>query len=306
MHARRHTEIRSHAASANATVYAERNPGQVASASAPFPLSLGLRMSGGIVVTAPPTAAPPRRGRQVERARTGRRLTVRTPRLKRATDIVGASVLLVLTSPIMLIAAILVRLTSPGPVIFRQIRTGINVRSLRRRPRRDPRGSIPCGADRRDPRRRERREVQLFGRPFVLYKFRTMCVDAEKNGPQLAKVGDPRVTRVGRVLRRTRIDELPQLWNVLRGDMSLIGPRPERPELIRELSEVIPTYLERLEIKPGLTGLAQVRNGYDTSIESFRRKVQLDIHYLRNWSIWTDLKILWMTLTVVITGKGAC
>lgn len=148
--------------------------------------------------------------------------------------------------------------------------------------------------------------MQLFGRPFVLYKFRTMCVDAEKNGPQLAKVGDPRVTRVGRVLRRTRIDELPQLWNVLRGDMSLIGPRPERPELIRELSEVIPTYLERLEIKPGLTGLAQVRNGYDTSIESFRRKVQLDIHYLRNWSIWTDLKILWMTLTVVITGKGAC
>ena len=132
-----------------------------------------------------------------------------------------------------------------------------------------------------------------------------MCVEAEKNGPRLATVGDPRVTAVGRFLRRTRIDELPQLWNVLRGEMSLIGPRPERPELIKELSEIIPTYLGRLESKPGLTGLAQVKNGYDTSLDSFRRKVEFDIHYLRNWSIWTDVKILCSTVYVVISGKGA-
>ena len=150
-----------------------------------------------------------------------------------------------------------------------------------------------------------RRLKTLYGRPFTLYKFRTMCLDAEKHGPQLATIGDPRVTFVGRFLRRSRIDELPQLWNILRGDMSLVGPRPERPEIIEELSEVIPDCLDRLEVKPGLTGLAQVVNGYDTNLDSFRRKVHLDLRYLRSWSLWKDVKILLRTIFVVITGKGA-
>ena len=151
----------------------------------------------------------------------------------------------------------------------------------------------------------DRRNKVGYGRPFVLVKFRTMRVDAEKYGAQFAEKNDPRVTPIGKFLRVTRLDELPQLWNVLRGDMSMVGPRPERPEFIELLSSQIPDYLDRLGMRPGLTGLAQVINGYDSDIEGFRRKVQLDLLYSRKCCLWNDLRILASTVTVVLTGRGA-
>ena len=132
-----------------------------------------------------------------------------------------------------------------------------------------------------------------------------MRTDAEKDGAKFAVKGDPRVTLIGRFLRKTRLDELPQLWNILRGEMSLVGPRPERPEFIEQLSQQIPDYLMRLGIKPGLTGLAQILNGYDNELEGFRRKVTLDLLYRNNCSIKNDIKILFRTIGVVLTGKGA-
>ena len=218
---------------------------------------------------------------------------------KRAMDIAGAVLLLAVLWPVMLLTAMLVKLTSPGPVIFRQTRVGLNLRSGDRR--RDADG--PADDDRRS--RRDRRVQHAYGRHFVLYKFRSMRNDAERNGAQFAVQGDPRVTPIGRFLRLTRLDELPQLWNVLKGEMSLVGPRPERPEFIEELSEEIPDYLQRLGLKPGLTGVAQIVNGYDNDLESFRRKVAFDVLYLQNCSIWNDFKILLRTVRVVLTGSGA-
>jgi lipopolysaccharide/colanic/teichoic acid biosynthesis glycosyltransferase len=210
--------------------------------------------------------------------------------------------MLVCLAPVMLAVAIAVKLTSPGPVIFAQTRVGLNFR----KPRRDRRtrgGDIPDGVE--DRRKGPRRNDCGYGRPFVLYKFRTMRTDAEKNGAQFAQKNDPRVTSIGRFMRKTRLDELPQLWNVLKGDMSLVGPRPERPEFIEQLSDQVPGYLHRLGLKPGLTGIAQVVNGYDNNIESFKRKVALDLLYLQNCCFWNDFKILFRTIKVVLTGSGA-
>lgn len=223
--------------------------------------------------------------------------------LKRITDVCVSSVMLVVLSPVMLLVAIAVRLTSPGPIIFKQTRVGLNLRA-KRPDRRIMNQDPPNGVDRRDPQS-DRRRDQGYGKPFTLYKFRTMKVDAEKHGAQFAVKGDPRVTSIGRFLRKTRLDELPQLWNVLRGEMSLVGPRPERPEFIETLSAEIPNYINRLGLKPGLTGLAQIINGYDNDIESFRRKVNLDLMYLQNCCFWNDCKILFRTIRVVLTGSGA-
>ena len=132
-----------------------------------------------------------------------------------------------------------------------------------------------------------------------------MRTGAEKHGAQFATNGDPRVTSIGRFLRKTRLDELPQLYNVLKCEMTLVGPRPERQEFMEELSDEIPNYLERLGLKPGLTGPTQVMNGYDNNIESFRRKVALDLLYLQNCCLWNDIKILFRTIRVVLTGSGA-
>ncbi|MBI4602798.1 MAG: sugar transferase [Planctomycetes bacterium] len=226
----------------------------------------------------------------------------RTRFLKRAFDVTVSGLLLVLLAPLLAAIAVLIRATSRGPAVFRQIRIGLNQRGSSHDRRRAPRASPP-GSDRRSGSERRRR--RSWGRPFVLYKFRTMHADAEKDGARFTVKGDPRITPVGRVLRRTRLDELPQLWNVLRGEMSLVGPRPERPEFVSELSREIPGYLHRLRLKPGLTGLAQVLNGYDNDLESFRRKVALDLLYLQNCSFWNDVKILARTVGVVITGRGA-
>lgn len=223
---------------------------------------------------------------------------------KRAFDIVVASTLLVLLAPVMLIVALLVRMTSPGPAIFSQTRVGLNLR----RPGRDRRAtSAGAPPEEHGERRqgRDRRNDFAYGRHFTLYKFRTMRNDAERDGARFAVKGDPRVTSIGRFLRKTRLDELPQLWNVLRGEMSLVGPRPERPEFMRELSEQIPGYVDRLGLQPGLTGVAQILNGYDNEIEGFRRKVAFDLYYLQNCSLWNDVKILIRTINVVLSGSGA-
>jgi len=224
---------------------------------------------------------------------------------KRLLDIVSAATLLALLAPVMALVAIAVRLTSRGPIIFQQTRVGLNLRQKKR----DRRGSDcsvepPDGFDRRHSANHRRRDGG-YGKPFTLYKFRTMKIDAEKDGPQFATKGDSRVTSIGRFLRKTRLDELPQLWNVLRGEMSFVGPRPERPEFIDGLTQEIPNYINRLGLKPGLTGLAQIINGYDNNIESFKRKVNLDLLYLQNCCLLNDIKIMIRTIRVVLTGSGA-
>lgn len=231
-------------------------------------------------------------------------LTPTTRFWKRVLDVIVASVMIVLLAPVMLLVAVLVRLTSAGPVIFKQTLVGLNLRGTpKKSDRRQAAATLPDGAECR--RKGNRRRSSNYGKPFVLYKFRTMRTDAEKNGAQFAQKADPRVTPIGRFLRKTRLDELPQLWNVLRGEMSLVGPRPERPEFIEKLTDEIPDYIERLGLKPGLTGPAQVINGYDNNIEGFRRKVALDLLYLQNCCLWNDIKILFRTIRVVLTGSGA-
>ncbi len=240
-----------------------------------------------------------------------------TRNLKRCLDVVGAAAGLVVLAPVFLIVGLLVRLTSRGPVIYRQVRVGLNLRtgSADRRWRAAGVGPEPWETVDHDlapevdgghePRGADRRKNAAFGRPFVIYKFRTMAADAERGGAQLARANDARITPVGRFLRRTRLDEIPQLVNVLRGDMSLVGPRPERPEFIEKLSRDIPGYLNRLGLRPGLTGVAQILNGYDEDVASVRRKVWFDLLYLQNCSLWNDAKILLRTVKVVLTGSGA-
>ncbi len=187
-------------------------------------------------------------------------------KLKRAFDVAAASLLLLVLGPVCLAAMLLIRLTSPGPVIFRQER---------------------CGR---------------FGRIFKVLKLRTMRLDAETGGPQWAQTDDPRVTGLGRFLRKYRIDEIPQLINVLRGEMSFVGPRPERPEFVAALSESIPFFSERLMLQPGITGWAQVRYGYGATIEDARRKLEYDLYYMKHMSIFLDAFILLDTIRTIIRG----
>jgi len=224
-----------------------------------------------------------------------KRLSPGSRALKRTVDVTASLLAIVILAPVALLISLLIRITSRGPAIFRQERVGINRRwSL------GDRRSEPRSGEEQD-----RRQVPSFGRPFTMYKFRTMVVDAEKDGARLAEANDPRVTPVGRFLRKTRLDEILQFINVLMGDMSLVGPRPERPEFVQALSGKIPGYLDRLGLKPGITGLAQILNGYDEDLESVRRKVSLDLLYLQNASLWNDFKILLRTVRVVLKGSGA-
>jgi len=216
---------------------------------------------------------------------------------KRVIDVLGSLIGLILTSPFFIILPILIKLDSAGPVFYRQARVGCN---SRRSSRRTPQGSR-LGRTVRDRRRQD-----LKGRPFNVIKFRTMVADAEKKcGPVWATRNDPRITRLGHILRKTRLDEIPQFINVLLGQMALVGPRPERPMFVEELSSQVENYDRRLEVKPGLTGLAQIENGYDSSVASVVRKVHYDLQYIQNWSLWQDVKIIMRTVLVVITGKGA-
>ena len=192
-----------------------------------------------------------------------------TRRLKRLLDVVAASVGLVLAAPLILLTAIAVRLDSPGPFLYSQVRAG------------------------------------EFGKLFTIYKFRSMRIDAEKHGAQFAKENDDRVTRVGKIIRKTRLDELPQLWNVLRGDMSMVGPRPERPVFIEQLEQQVPFFKQRLYVKPGVTGHAQVRCRYGASTEDMLEKLQYDLYYIKTYSLWFDLSVMMDTVKVVLLRIGA-
>ncbi len=190
---------------------------------------------------------------------------------KRMFDIAASSVILALASPLILIAAVVVYLESGGrdPIFYRQERVGRN------------------------------------GRIFEVIKFRSMRVDAEKHGVQWAKKNDPRVTAVGGFLRKTRIDELPQLFNVFRGDMSFVGPRPERPQFVEELNTQIPYFAMRHRVNPGITGWAQVSYPYGASLRDAKEKLQYDLYYIKNYSLFLDLTIIFQTMQVVLWGQGA-
>jgi lipopolysaccharide/colanic/teichoic acid biosynthesis glycosyltransferase len=211
--------------------------------------------------------------------------------LKRALDIGLSGVGLMALLPVFAIVALAVKLDSPGPILFAQERVGRN----RRR-----NGTLGT------PRDSDRRRKDTLGRPFKIYKFRSMVADAEKQtGPVWASAQDSRVTRLGRFLRKSRLDETPQLWNVLRGDMSLVGPRPERPFFVVSLAEAIPDYAMRYSALPGITGLAQVKSRYDSSIETVNRKLQYDLYYVRYGRLLLDLKIMAATVKVMARGEGA-
>lgn len=188
--------------------------------------------------------------------------------IKRLSDIILSFLFIVVLLPLFLVVAIMIKITSPGgPVFYRQQRVGKN------------------------------------GKLFLLYKFRTMVPNAEAlTGPILASVNDPRITRIGVILRKMRIDEFPQFFNVLKGDMSMVGPRPERPKFVSEFGIMEPFYERRLIVQPGVTGLAQIHGRYDTSVEN---KLRYDLAYVYNISLMLDLKILFSTLWVVLSGKGA-
>jgi lipopolysaccharide/colanic/teichoic acid biosynthesis glycosyltransferase len=218
--------------------------------------------------------------------------------LKRIIDIVGSGIGLLLLLPLFFIVGLLIKLDSSGPIFFRQERVGINRRSRKRR--------ILSLKSSKEQRVTDRRKKDLYGKTFYLYKFRTMVVGAEKGcGPVWAKKDDPRTTNIGRVLRKTRVDELPQLFNVLKGEMSLVGPRPERYHFVRDFVKRVEGYPHRLKVKPGITGLAQVKNGYDVSMEDVKLKVCHDLDYIEEWSLGKDFVILLKTVLVIATGKGA-
>jgi len=189
--------------------------------------------------------------------------------------------------PLMLIIAAVIKVTSPGPALYRQTRVGID---RRRRRKTGPEGH---------------RQSDLGGRPFMIYKFRTMRVNGETEPEVWARPNDPRVTPVGRLLRRFRLDELPQLVNVLRGDMNLVGPRPEQPKIFAQLREIIERYGERQRVRPGITGLAQVTRPYDSSIDDVRHKLELDLEYVRKQSLVEDIKILLKTPFVMLFRRGS-
>jgi lipopolysaccharide/colanic/teichoic acid biosynthesis glycosyltransferase len=204
-----------------------------------------------------------------------------------AINLMLALVALVIMLPVMLLVAFLVRLTSRGPVLYTQVRVGL-----------DRRG-VPLGAQ------NHRREHDLGGQPFTIYKFRTMRADAEHgSGAVWAQQADPRVTPVGRLLRQYRLDELPQLLNVLKGEMNIVGPRPERPTIFAELREHIAEYPLRQRAKPGITGLAQINHHYDRSLEDVRTKVHYDLEYIRRQSVSEDLRIMLKTVPVILLRRG--
>jgi sugar transferase (PEP-CTERM system associated) len=185
--------------------------------------------------------------------------------LHRGVALVGA----ILSLPIAILTAVLIKLESPGPVLYRQERVGKN------------------------------------GRPFTIMKFRSMRVDAEKDGPVWARSMDDRTTRVGRIIRKIRVDELPQFWNILKGEMSFVGPRPERPHFVSQLAQEIPFYEQRHLIAPGLTGWAQIKYPYGSSIEDARQKLQYDLYYIKNQSLMLDAAILFETIKTILFGRGA-
>ncbi len=190
-------------------------------------------------------------------------------KLKRISDVIISFIILVMTLPLSFLVSLLIKLDSKGPVFFKQERIGMN------------------------------------SKIFKIYKFRSMYKDAEKStGPVWSTKDDPRVTRVGKILRKLRIDEIPQMFNVLKGEMSLVGPRPEREYFVEQLAQQLPYYKRRLKVRPGITGWAQVKHKYDESIEDVKVKLRYDLFYIENMSLRMDIKILARTILVVLFGKG--
>jgi sugar transferase (PEP-CTERM system associated) len=188
---------------------------------------------------------------------------------KRMFDVAASGLLLFLTFPLIALFALVVKLDSRGPAFFRQTRVG------------------------------------LYGQPFTVLKLRSMRIDAEAGGPRWAENGDPRITRIGRIIRKLRIDELPQVWTVLRGQMSFVGPRPEVPQFVDDLEDRLPYYAERHMVKPGITGWAQINYPYGASTEDARRKLEYDLYYAKNYTPFLDLLILLQTLRVILWPEGA-
>jgi exopolysaccharide biosynthesis polyprenyl glycosylphosphotransferase len=189
--------------------------------------------------------------------------------IRRILDLIGAIFLLIAFFPMFIVTAIAIKFDSRGTILYSQLRSGKD------------------------------------GVPFRIYKFRSMVQDAEvKSGPVWAQKQDPRITRMGNFMRKTRIDELPQLINVFKGDMSFVGPRPERPFFVDSFKQQIPLYANRLQIKPGVTGWAQVRWGYDETLEDVKEKLRYDLEYVNNRSAMMDIKIYFLTIWTVVTGKG--
>ncbi len=190
-------------------------------------------------------------------------------KLKRLLDVLTSLIILIITLPVIVISAIAIKLESRGPVFFKQERSGMN------------------------------------GTTFRIIKFRSMYEDAEKHtGPIWSSKDDPRVTGIGKIIRRVRIDELPQMINVLKGEMSIVGPRPERPFFVEKLSQEIPYYKRRLKVRPGITGWAQVKHKYDESVEDVKIKLRYDLFYIENMSLRMDFKIIMRTIFVVLFGQG--
>lgn len=227
----------------------------------------------------------------------------------RVLSVCHALAALVLLAPLFLLIAIAVKLDGHGPVLYRQVRVGLDRRSMglwARGRRAQDRGQDPprpqAGSDRRRLANRQgRRNENIGGGPFVIYKFRTMTVGAEaETGPVWASKDDGRVTRVGRWLRRYRLDEMPQFWNVVKGDMAVVGPRPERPTFVRQLRRELSTYALRQRVPPGITGLAQVHRAADQSVDDVKVKLDYDLEYLNRRSVRLDLRILLRTVPVVL------
>ncbi|HYD53576.1 MAG TPA: sugar transferase [Gemmatimonadaceae bacterium] len=229
-----------------------------------------------------PTFAEPARVPLVEPA-------PRSELVSRVVNVVIASLALVAVTPIMALFAVLTKLTSRGPIFYSQTRVGVD---RRRRYDRDA--------------AYDRRLRDIGGRAFTIYKFRTMYVDAEKrSGAVWATKNDPRITPFGNFMRKMRIDELPQLLNVIKGDMNIVGPRPERPGIFSKLREDIAEYPMRQMAKPGITGWAQINHNYDTCLEDVKTKVRYDLEYIQRQSIREDLRIMLRTVPVMLFRKGA-
>ncbi len=209
---------------------------------------------------------------------------VRQEKARRALNVAVAAAGLVLTAPLMVLIAVAVKLTSRGPVFYSQTRIGVDRRKY-------------FGGN-------HRRRVDFGGQPFTIYKFRTMSFRRESDEERWAAREDPRVTALGRVLRKYRLDELPQLLNVLKGDMNVVGPRPEQPAIFASLREQIPAYPLRQRVRPGITGWAQINQAYDTCLDDVRRKVSFDLEYVERQSVAEDLKIMLRTVPTVALKRG--
>ena len=204
---------------------------------------------------------------------------------RRTLNVVVAAIGLIASAPVLLCIALAIKLTSRGPVLYKQQRVGLDLRTA-------------AGENRRQ-------RIDLGGRPFTIYKFRTMRVARSGDEAQVwASATDPRITPIGGFLRKTRLDEIPQLFNVLQGDMNVVGPRPEQPAIFQTLRTEVPSYAVRQRVRPGITGQAQITLHYDTCVDDVRKKVAADLEYISKQSLLEDLKIMVLTAPVVIFRKG--